>query len=135
MANCLTGVAGVLIEDQKILLVKRRNPPKQGLWCIPCGKVDRGESPEQAMIREFNEETHLDVKIISQVHHSTKSYHPDIIYTGTWYLVERVSGTLQADDDAEEAEFFGYSELPELAFDEDMHVISSLFADDFASAD
>ena len=130
MTRRLTGVAGVLIENDKILLVKRLNDPMQGLWCIPCGKVGADESLEGALLREFFEETHLEVKVVKQLHHSIRSYHPDVIYNGTWYLVERVSGILQADDDAEDAEFFSLDKLPELAFTEDGHVIGQLPTND-----
>ncbi|MBB3140877.1 NUDIX hydrolase [Halomonas organivorans] len=47
----------VLIRDGRILLVRRANPPDAGLWGFPGGKIERGESIEQAAMRELHEET------------------------------------------------------------------------------
>ncbi|MDD7911210.1 NUDIX domain-containing protein [Pseudovibrio exalbescens] len=48
-------------SDQSVLLVRRANPPSQGLWAFPGGKVDAGETPKEASIRELHEETGLKV--------------------------------------------------------------------------
>lgn len=58
-------VKGVLIKNDEILLVKRTTPSSDGFgyWELPGGGVDFGESPEQALIREFNEETGLQIEI------------------------------------------------------------------------
>ncbi|MEC7761936.1 MAG: NUDIX hydrolase [Pseudomonadota bacterium] len=47
----------VVLRDGHVLLVRRRNPPDAGLWGYPGGKVDPGETPEQAAVRELAEET------------------------------------------------------------------------------
>ncbi|MFG6177248.1 NUDIX hydrolase [Halomonas sp. THAF12] len=47
----------VLIRDDRVLLVRRANPPDAGLWGFPGGKIERGESIEQAAMRELHEET------------------------------------------------------------------------------
>ena len=126
--NYLTGVAGVLVKQNKILLIKRKNQPQKGLWCIPCGKVEAGEDLEEALVREFLEETHLNIQVLKRVHHSNRAYHPNVHYTGYWYLVKEISGVLQADDDAEDAAFFSVDDLPALAFEEDEYVINSISA-------
>ncbi|GAA0372442.1 HAD-IIA family hydrolase [Bacillus horti] len=55
------GVAGIVMDDrQRVLLIKRAD---NGLWGIPSGHVEPGETVEQAMVREFKEETGLDVNI------------------------------------------------------------------------
>lgn len=57
--------AGVLIErNNKILLVQEASEMAYGLWCVPMGRLDAGESYEQAAVREAREETGYEVKII-----------------------------------------------------------------------
>ena len=47
------------VQDDQVLLLKRRKPPYVGHWVAPGGKVDRGESPRECAIRELREETGL----------------------------------------------------------------------------
>ena len=55
----VVGVGGVILNDGKILLEKRKNEPGRGKWTIPGGLVELGETLEQAVIREVEEETCL----------------------------------------------------------------------------
>ncbi len=55
----VVGVGGVILNDGKILLEKRKNEPSRGKWTIPGGLVELGETLEQAVIREVEEETCL----------------------------------------------------------------------------
>jgi ADP-ribose pyrophosphatase YjhB (NUDIX family) len=45
--------------DQRLLLVRRGRPPGRGLWSVPGGRVEPGESPTEAVVREVLEETGL----------------------------------------------------------------------------
>ena len=55
---------GVLIErGGKVLLVRRRNEPGRGLWCLPCGFEEADEPPEQAARREALEEIGAEVAL------------------------------------------------------------------------
>jgi 8-oxo-dGTP diphosphatase len=56
-------VAGVVMAGDKVLLVKRGRPPAQGIWSIPGGAVEVGESLEEALIREIMEETGIDIEV------------------------------------------------------------------------
>jgi len=57
-------VAGCVIRrDDKYLLVQEKQPHVYGLWNIPAGHVDRGESSEVAAIREVQEETGYKVEL------------------------------------------------------------------------
>ncbi len=52
--------------QEGIILIKRKNPPHG--WALPGGFVDRGESLEEAAVREAKEETSLDIRLTSQFH-------------------------------------------------------------------
>jgi ADP-ribose pyrophosphatase YjhB (NUDIX family) len=62
------GVGGVLFNSHRqVLLIKRNQAPAMGLWSIPGGKLEPGESLVESCRREFQEETGLEVKIKSIV--------------------------------------------------------------------
>ena len=48
-------VDGILIKNNKILLIKRKNEPFKGKWALPGGFVEYGERVEEAVSREFEE--------------------------------------------------------------------------------
>jgi 8-oxo-dGTP diphosphatase len=52
-------LTGYQVEDGKLLLLRRANPPNLGLWSPPGGKVEPCESPRECMVREWEEETGL----------------------------------------------------------------------------
>lgn len=62
-------VAACVIKDSegKYLLVQEAQPKAYGLWNLPSGHVDKGESIEGAAIREAKEETGLDVELVSKI--------------------------------------------------------------------
>jgi 8-oxo-dGTP diphosphatase len=55
---------GAVIRDEagRILLVKRGHEPGKGLWSVPGGRVEPGETDAQAVVREVREETGLEVE-------------------------------------------------------------------------
>jgi len=53
------GAYGVVLENAKILLSQKKRGPYQGLWDLPGGKIEFGETPEETVIRELSEETSL----------------------------------------------------------------------------
>jgi 8-oxo-dGTP diphosphatase len=54
---------GAVIRDDagRLLMIVRGHEPGKGLWSIPGGRIEPGETPEQAVVREVREETGLDV--------------------------------------------------------------------------
>jgi 8-oxo-dGTP diphosphatase len=61
------GVGAVIIHDNRVLLVRRANPPLQGEWSIPGGLVETGETTRDAIVREVLEETGLQVEVTELV--------------------------------------------------------------------
>ncbi len=59
------GVAAVLVHDDRVLLIERGKPPSEGLWSIPGGRLEAGESLIEACRREVKEETGLDIVVTS----------------------------------------------------------------------
>ncbi len=108
----------ILLEEEKILLIKRKNEPFKGYYALPGGFVEYGEKVEDAAIREMQEETSLKVKIKKLVGvYSDPKRDPRGHTVTIVFEVVRMSGKLQGKDDASEAKFFSLKSLPELAFD------------------
>lgn len=59
----VVGVGVVLIDEGRILLIQRGNEPQKGLWAVPGGKVEQGETMRDAARRETAEETGLEVDV------------------------------------------------------------------------
>jgi len=55
------GTYGVLVHDAKILLTQKKSGPYKGLWDLPGGKIEFGETPEEALKRELLEEAALSI--------------------------------------------------------------------------
>src|SRR5437764_7306728 len=64
----IQAVGGVVAHPAgRLLLVRRGRPPRQGEWSLPGGKVEPGETLEQAIVREVQEETSLAVRCIREL--------------------------------------------------------------------
>ena len=109
--------AGVLVmQDERVLLVRRSGEPFRGLWTLPTGFVNAGEDPAEAAARECLEETGLSVRVTRVFDIVAGKEHPRGADFVIVYEAEVISGALQADDDADAAEWFDKNNLPPLAF-------------------
>ena len=111
-------VTCVLIEREgAILLVRRKYPPRKGLWCLPAGFIETGESPEESAVREVEEETGLKARITGLVDSWATAEDPRTPIVSFAFTGEVVGGELEPGDDAEEAVFFPADALPhDIAF-------------------
>lgn len=111
-------VDSIIIREDSILLIKRLNPPFKGMWALPGGFVDVGETVENAVLRETLEETGLEVEIESILGvYSDPKRDPRGHSVSVCYMCRITGGKLSADTDALDARFYKLNELPELAFD------------------
>lgn len=114
--NPLPVVSSILESSRQILLVKRDRAPSKGLWCLPTGFAEAGESIEQAALRELQEETGIKGKIVKllDVDSYKSSFYGDLLFLT--FVVQQSGGKLCAGDDCSQARFWPVNKLPHLAF-------------------
>jgi 8-oxo-dGTP diphosphatase len=120
----LVGVGAIILEGDRVLLVKRAHPPIQGQWSIPGGVLEVGEMVRDAAIREAREETGLIVEpgellgVYDRILRDPENrvqYH----YVLVDFLCRPMGGELLAASDAAEVRWFTREELPALSLAED----------------
>jgi mutator protein MutT len=129
----MVGVGAIIIDGDRVALVKRGHPPLAGQWSIPGGLLEVGETLRACAEREVREETGLTVAIgdllgvFDRVVPDAEGcihYH----YVLIDFLCRRLRGELHAADDAEDARWFHREELPNLALaQETLKVIQAGF--------
>ncbi len=103
----LVGVGAVVVDEGRVLLVRRGREPLKGRWSLPGGLLELGESLTSGVAREVQEETGLTVEpielieLLDRIHHEEQRvrYH----YVIADYLCRVTGGTLQAASDADDA--------------------------------
>jgi 8-oxo-dGTP diphosphatase len=106
----IVGVGAVIVDGDRVLLVKRAHEPLKGEWSLPGGAVEVGESLEAALVREVREETCLDVTVgpvvevldrIGRDANDRVEYHFVIVD----YLCRVAGGTATCGSDADEVQW------------------------------
>ena len=107
--------------DSKLVLVRRAIEPKMGFWSYPGGYVDRGETVEDAAIREVKEETNLDIELTGFIGLYSSSDRPVVVAV---YSAIVVGGDLSAGEEVQEAGLFDPSNVPDMPFHHDYEILA-----------
>jgi len=110
------GVGAVIVQDGKVLLVKRRHEPMAGQWSLPGGAVEVGETLEACLVREMREETGLEIAVgpvIEVLDRITRDGDGRVMYHFVLvdYLCWPTGGSLSPDSDVADAVFADPREL------------------------
>lgn len=120
----------IIIENKKLLLVKRNRNPYKGRWMLPAGFLDYGELPTETIVREVKEETGLDVK--SSVFFDTLQPIDDPrapVSLTFYYKVAVKNGKNIKNGDAEEnsdIQWFDLNNIPPIAWKDHKRIIKRL---------
>ncbi len=101
-----------IIKDNKILLLKRKKEPYKNCWCPPGGKVDEGETPEEAAYRETQEEANI---ICTHLHFDRKLINPETSTVNYFFTTSTFSGNINNNEPKkhETLLWFSLDNLPE----------------------
>lgn len=115
----IVAVAALILDKGRLLLVKRKNEPSQGLWSAPGGVVELGERMEDAVKREAKEETGMRIEIermLTVLDHILKDKNRRVRfhYTIIYYVAHPVGGMLKASTDAEDVKWIPLDETMNL---------------------
>jgi 8-oxo-dGTP diphosphatase len=115
----MVGVHALIIKDGCVLLVKRDKEPNKGMWIIPGGRVELGETYSETLHRELMEECSIKIEVVSRLdvmdyilhdEQGRTKYHFILIYL----LAQYKSGIVRAQSDAAEARWVLLDKIREL---------------------
>lgn len=113
MSRPEVAVGAVVVDDGSLLLVRRGRGPAAGEWSVPGGRVERGETLAEAVVREVAEETGLEVvcgPLLGWVERIGDDHHHVILD----FEATLLGGGLVAGDDAAEAAWVPMGEVTDL---------------------
>lgn len=120
--------------EKKILLVKRKYPPQEGMWDLPGGFISVNESAEQSVIREVEEELGVTISNPSYFASGFDTYeYQGVLHATLGFLFTGKIGdeTINPQDDISDYGFFSYLEIPydEIAFSSVKHALKKYIQD------
>jgi 8-oxo-dGTP pyrophosphatase MutT (NUDIX family) len=135
----ILAAGGIVIDNEtgtpRVLLVHR---PSYDDWSFPKGKLDPGETIEEAALREVREETGLECRIIRELATMRYNYRtrnkrrlrPKAVH---YFLMERVSGDIQVpNEEVDRAEWFDFDEAaPKLSYKQDRKLLAFTLTENY----
>ena len=102
MTEPILGASACIWRDGQVLLIKRGKAPGKGLWSLPGGKIEGGETAEAAAARELFEETQVVARFVRAMGPYEIMQDTIVIYSITCFAGLYVSGTAISGSDAAE---------------------------------
>ena len=120
----LVGVGAVILDQGRVVLVKRKFPPLAGEWSIPGGRLEIGETLREAVVREAREETGLTVEpadLLGVYDRLVRDDSGRVLYHYVLidFLCRRLAGDLHAGGDAGDARWFSQEQIGKISLIED----------------
>ncbi|GAA2862991.1 NUDIX domain-containing protein [Aminobacter sp. P9b] len=115
-AKIVPAVSVAVLRDRSIMLVRRGRAPSKGLYAFPGGRVESGETLEDAARRELMEETGIEVGTLVPLREILIDSRAEgaSVYLLTVFGARHVRSDPVAADDADEAAFFSLAEIERL---------------------
>jgi 8-oxo-dGTP diphosphatase len=110
--------AAVTDAEGRLLMIKRGHEPAAGLWSIPGGRIEPGETDAEALVREMLEETGLTVEPGRLLGRVQRPGLGGTVIDIRDYAATVVSGTLRAGDDAADVRWVTAAEMDSLEITE-----------------
>lgn len=134
MSHPVPTVGVVCLRGEEVLLIKRGTPPRLGQWSVPGGRLEWGETLQDAALRELKEETSVDAELLGliDVIDGVFPARPGGEITRHYVLIDYAArwtgGQPMAGDDAAEARFVSREEAMALVeWEETRRVIAEAF--------
>lgn len=116
------------MKDHKVVSLRRKN----GVWLMPKGHVDAGETLEEAAVREVWEETGLEVRVGAPLGVTEYSFIEDGVFHRkkvSWFYMEAIGGKLRPEAEVFTAvRLLSAAELATLSFEADRRLAAKAFA-------
>jgi ADP-ribose pyrophosphatase YjhB (NUDIX family) len=116
------GASIAVFKGDTVLLVQRAQAPFRGLWSLPGGSIEPGESASEAALRELKEETGITAEIEGVVENVELAGEDDVGRPCAWRLAmvygRYAGGTLQPGSDASDANWVAIADLEKLSLTE-----------------
>ncbi len=124
MSDLIEAAGGVLVRDGQVALVHR---PRYDDWTLPKGKLDPGESFEEAAVREVHEETGIRARLVRELPTTNYEVQGRQKIVRYWLMVVDDDSPFVANDETDELRWVPLDEaLQLLTYDRDRELVAAL---------